>query len=77
MFKASIAPTLAPLPGPGGSFFVRPELRVFMTYATWNKAAQAAGAMGQGTCAATGTSGSVFDCSTNGFTFGAQVEAWW
>jgi maltoporin len=77
MFKAAIAPTFAPLPGPGGSFFVRPELRVFMAWATWNDAAQAAGAMGQGSCAATNTSGSVFGCSTNGFTFGAQVEAWW
>ena len=77
MFKTSIAPTFAPLPGPGGSFWTRPELRLFVTWASWNKAAQAQGAMAQGSCAATGTSGSVFGCSTNGFTFGAQVEAWW
>jgi maltoporin len=77
LFKATIAPTLAPLPGPGGSFWVRPELRVFVTYASWNEAMQANGGMDQGSCATTGTSTSVFGCSTNGFTFGAQVEAWW
>ena len=82
MFKMSFAPTFAPLAGPGGSYYTRPELRLFVTYASWNKAAQVAdnyqsGAMNQGTCAATGTSNSLFGCSTNGFTFGAQVEAWW
>jgi len=77
MTKASIAPTFAPLPGPGGSYWVRPELRLFVTYASWNKAAQNAGALDQGNCNTTGTTTSVFGCSTNGFTFGAQVEAWW
>jgi len=77
MFKATIAPTFAPLAGPGGSYWTRPELRLFVTYASWNQAAQNAGMVGQGSCAATGTSGSVFGCSTEGFTFGAQIEAWW
>ena len=77
LFKASLAPTFAPLPGTGGSYWTRPELRLFVTYASWNQAAQDAGMLGQGSCAATGTSGSVFGCSTEGFTFGAQIEAWW
>jgi maltoporin len=77
LFKASLAPTIAPLPGPGGSYFTRPELRLFVTYASWNEAAQASGIVNQGSCAGTGTSSSIFGCSTDGFTFGAQVEAWW
>lgn len=77
LFKLTIAPTLSPPPGPGGAFFTRPELRVFGTWAWWNKAARNGGIVGQGTCEATGTSTSGFGCDTNGFTFGAQVETWW
>jgi maltoporin len=84
--QISLVPTLSPPPGPGGAYYTRPELRLFVTYANWNKATQAiAGGGGgvnngnginQGTCAATGASGSAFACRTNGLTFGAQVEAW-
>ena len=89
LFKVTVAPTLVPPAGPGGAFFTRPELRLFVTYATWNKAAQFAqghtntagvpdaGIVGQGTCPATGASNSVFRCDTSGVTFGAQVETWW
>ncbi len=77
LFKLTVAPTLSPAPGPGGAFFTRPELRVFGTWATWNKAARAGGIVGEGTCAATGTSTSAFACDLYGFTFGAQVETWW
>jgi maltoporin len=77
LFKFTIAPTVVPSPGPGGAYFTRPEVRLFLTYASWDKGAQAQGIVGQGSCAATGTSTSVFGCSTSGLTFGAQVEAWW
>lgn len=77
LFKVTVAPTLSPPPGPGGAFFTRPELRVFATWASWNKAMQRENIVGQGTCEATGTSTSVFGCDKNGLTFGAQVETWW
>ena len=77
MFKVTPAFLIDPPAGLGGAYFTRPELRVFMTYAKWNDAAQASGQFGQGSCAATGTSTSVFKCDSNGLTFGAQVESWW
>lgn len=80
MYKVTLAPSINPAPGPGGAFFTRPELRVFVTYAGWNDAAQRQGGdsvFDQGTCAATGTSTGVFGCDKNGITFGAQLEAWW
>ena len=82
LFKFTIAPTLTPPPGPGGTFWTRPELRLFVTYAAWNDAAQsdrtdAGGIFGQGTCAATGASTGIYGCDTSALTFGAQVEAWW
>jgi maltoporin len=52
-------------------------MRLFLTYATWNKAAQNAGIAGQGANCNTATSTSAFGCDTNGVTIGAQVEAWW
>jgi maltoporin len=73
--KITIAPTFNPPAGPGGAYFTRPELRVFATYASWNKAAQA-DLFNQNTCATTGQSTGVFGCDTSGFTFGAQVETW-
>lgn len=77
LFKATIAPTIVPKAGPAGAFFTRPELRLFATYAQWNDALQREGIAGQGACAGTGTSDSVFGCDNNGITFGAQVETWW
>jgi maltoporin len=77
MFKATPAFLIHPPAGLGGAYFTRPELRVFMTYANWNAAAQRAGTFGQTTCPAGGTSTGVFSCSANGITFGAQVESWW
>jgi maltoporin len=65
-----------PAPGPGGAFFTRPELRVYATFATWNSAARNAGIVGQGPACNSSTTTSVFDCDTNGFTFGAQAETW-
>jgi maltoporin len=82
LFKFTLAPTITAMPGPGGTYFTRPVLRAFLTYATWNDAAKAAGIAGQpttGVCTTGtgGTSASAFGCDTNGLTFGAQVEAWY
>jgi maltoporin len=78
MVKATPAFLIHPPAGLGGAYFTRPELRFFATYASWNDASQAAGAFGQGSCAATGAAaGSVFSCDSNGLTIGAQAEAWW
>jgi maltoporin len=77
LFKATLAPTVVAAPGTGGAFFTRPELRLFVTYASWNKAHQNENIFAQGSCATSGTSTGPFGCDTNGLTFGAQAEAWW
>lgn len=77
LFKATVAPTLMIAPGPGGSYFTRPVLRLFGTVAAWNDAAQGAGIFGQTASCSSVTSTSVFGCDKAGFTFGAQVEAWY
>ncbi|HEY0845607.1 MAG TPA: carbohydrate porin [Noviherbaspirillum sp.] len=64
--------TIAPQLSAGGSFWSRPVLRAYYTYAKWNDAAQAAAAAGS-PMSATG----VFGSSTNGSTIGFQVETWW
>ncbi len=76
--KITVAPTLTIPPGPGGIYYTRPELRLFATYATWDKGAQAQGIAGQSAaCTTGGTSTSPFQCETNCMTVGAQLEAWW
>jgi maltoporin len=65
MFKATFAPTLTPAPGSEGGFFVRPEIRVFVTYANWNDAAATAGV----------ASGLLGD-KKSGFSYGTSVETW-
>ena len=64
LFKLTLAPTITPAPGPAGAFFTRPELRAFVTFATWNDAAE--GLVG----------GTPFATDQAGVTFGAQVETW-
>jgi maltoporin len=65
--KFTIAPTLVA----GRGFWARPEMRVFYTYAKWNTAARDLwGGVAGGT-------GGVFGTSTNGSTYGFQVEGWW
>jgi maltoporin len=63
--KLTVAPTLAK----GEGFWARPELRLFVTRAWWNQAADAAaggaGLAGRG------------DGKTNGTSIGVQVETWW
>src|SRR5207245_8903967 len=77
LFKASVVPTLMIAPGPGGSYFTRPVLRLFATVAAWNDAAQGAGIAGQSAACNAATTTSAFGCDKAGFTFGAQVEAWY
>jgi len=65
--KITIAPTIVA----GRGFWARPELRFFYTYAKWNDAARDQwGGVAGGTAGPYGT-------STNGSTWGFQVEAWW
>lgn len=66
--KFTIAPTLAM----GSSFWSRPELRLFYTYARWNQAAQNAASAGDAL-----SSTGVFGSSRSGSTVGLQVESWW
>lgn len=63
--------TFAPALSQGRGFWARPELRAFVTYGKWNKAAQQAATPGS-TLSSTG----VFGGSTSGTSYGLQVEAW-
>lgn len=65
--KVTFAPTITA----GKGFWERPELRLFATYARWNEAAQAAATPGS-PLSRTG----VFGGSTNGISFGVQLEHW-
>ncbi|GIZ11880.1 carbohydrate porin [Pseudomonas sp. NCCP-436] len=70
--KVTIAPTWSPA-GPG--FWARPEFRLYLTYASWNRAAQqAATQLAAGS--ALSDSG-VFGNARHGYNFGVQVEHWW
>jgi len=78
LFKLTFAPTLSPSPGDKGGFFVRPEIRVFVTYANWNDTAASVPPK------ATGAANSVPDAVTNVpfgtdksmTSFGMSVETW-
>lgn len=64
--KFTIAPTIVA----GGTFWSRPEIRLFYTHARWNdKARDFWGGVAGGT-------GGRFGSDTSGDTIGAQVEAW-
>lgn len=65
--KLTIAPTLVA----GRGFWARPELRAFYTYAKWNGAAR------DGWGGVAGGTAGPFGNSTNGSSYGFQVEAWW
>lgn len=70
--KFTFAPTWSPK-GPG--FWERPEIRLYYTYARWNKAAQlAANRLGAGS--ALSDSGA-FGRARHGSNMGLQVEYWW
>jgi len=57
--------TLAPQVSLGGKFFSRPVLRAYVTYAGWSEGFK--GAVG----------GNDYVDQTHGWTWGAQMEAWW
>ena len=75
--KVTFAPTIAM----GKDYYSRPELRAFVTYAKWNKAAQNAAdraVAANPTAEADALSSvGVFGGKTNGTSIGLQVEAWW
>src|SRR5215813_1714304 len=73
LVKVTPALIIHPAPGPGGAYFTRPEIRLFLTYASWNDAAQRDGIFGQNTCATTSQSTGVYNCDKHGVTFGAQA----
>ncbi len=62
--KFTFAPTLSTGPG----FWNRPELRLYVTHATWNNAANAANGIGGLTGLGNG--------KTSGTSWGAQAEIW-
>lgn len=64
--------TLAGLFSAGSGFWSRPQLRAFVTRASWNDAAQVAASAGS-PLSETGTFGN----SRSGTTYGVQMEAWW
>jgi maltoporin len=70
LIKGTIAPTITPAVGEAGGFFVRPEFRLFVTYASWNDATN--------NVSATGASSDInFGANKKaGLTYGAQVEGW-
>ncbi|MEW4948597.1 carbohydrate porin [Pseudomonas asiatica] len=70
--KFTFAPTWSPK-GPG--FWDRPEIRLYYTYAKWNRAAQrAADEMDEGSAL---SSTGAFNQARHGSNFGVQVEYWW
>jgi len=76
--KGTIAATLSPAVGEGGGFYVRPEFRLFVTYASWNDAANNANAFNGTTNLSNGAS-TVIDFGDGkkaGMTAGVQVEGW-
>jgi len=70
--KFTFAPTWSPN-GPG--FWARPEVRVYYTYASWNKAAQRAATL-QDAGSALSDSGA-FGSARHGSNAGVQIEYWW
>ncbi len=63
--------TFAPTFSGAKDFWARPELRLFVTYAQWNAAAQAAATPGT-TLSSTG----VFGDNRDGVSYGVQLEHW-
>lgn len=63
--------TLAPELSAGRDFYARPVLRVFLTYARWNRAADDVGVV------LSDAGVSPFAGDREGVTIGVQTEAWW
>ena len=77
VFKGTIAATLLPAVGEGGGFYVRPEFRLFVTYASWNQNANDLGSLlGRANGASSDVAfNSAADAKAGG-TIGVQVEGW-
>lgn len=79
--------TLAPQVASARGFWARPVLRAFVTWATWNEAAEAAASIvresvrgGEPVRELVGVAGTISDPvfdDTNGWSVGLQMEAWW
>jgi len=65
LVKWTIAPTLLPATADQNGFFVRPELRVFVSGGTWNAASTNAG-----------IAGGSYGTDTSGVLYGVQAEGW-
>jgi len=72
MVKGTIAPTFSPMPD-SNAWGVRPEIRFYVTYASWNKE-QTSLLDSHGNAA--GPGGGAFGTSDSGTTFGTQIESW-
>ncbi|HDS0918407.1 TPA: carbohydrate porin [Pseudomonas putida] len=70
--KYTVAPTWSPK---GSGFWERPEIRLYYTYATWNKAAQAAADLMSPGTALSNTG--IFGSALHGSNVGVQMEYWW
>lgn len=70
--KFTFAPTWSPA---GPDFWARPEIRLYYTYAQWNKAAQAAASELVAGSALSDTG--AFGTDRHGSNFGVQIEYWW
>ncbi|MFK3817721.1 maltoporin [Pseudomonas sp. NPDC089407] len=70
--KYTVAPTWSPK---GAGFWDRPEIRLYYTYATWNKAAQNAADLTSPGSALSNTG--AFGSDLHGSNVGVQIEYWW
>ncbi|AMB85600.1 maltoporin [Pseudomonas agarici] len=70
--KFTFAPTWSPK---GADFWARPEVRLYYTYASWNKAAQRAANEWAAGSALSDTG--AFGRARNGANVGVQIEYWW
>lgn len=61
----------------GKGYWARPSLRFYGTFASWNDAANTQLKNGGPALESRNIGGGRFGSDNNGFTYGAQVEAWW
>ncbi|PHV11838.1 maltoporin [Chitinimonas sp. BJB300] len=71
--------TIAPQLSMGKSFWARPTLRAYYTYAKWNQAAQTAAVSTANPGGVVSGKGNQFAYAskTSGSSYGVQMEAWW
>ena len=77
LIKGTIALAVSPAVGEGGGFFVRPEIRLYGTFANWNKDAnEVGGAFGNADGASSAAKFNDAGDAKSGGTFGVQAEGW-